>query len=154
MASLKQARYIREMNENSHATLFYIDIRTVGRLEKFYYNMLEDPGVSFVKGKVAKVNENRDSQNLVLEVEDTLAGEKPEVEFDLVVLATGIVPNTADVPIPYELQYDQYGFIDGSTDIEGIYAAGCAKHPCDVSRTTKESTAAVMKAIECLNGGE
>ena len=35
----------------------------------------------------------------------------------------------------------------------GVYAAGCATHPCDVSRTTKESTAAALKAIQCLNRG-
>jgi quinone-modifying oxidoreductase subunit QmoA len=150
MASLKQARYVRDANEESKATLFYIDIRTISRLEKFYYDLLEDPNISFVKGKVGKISEDPDSNDLILEVEDTIAGEKPDRRFDLVILATGIVPNTADVPIPFDLDYDEYGFIDGATDIPGVYAAGCAKHPCDVSRTTKESTAAALKAIQCL----
>jgi quinone-modifying oxidoreductase subunit QmoA len=70
--------------------------------------------------------------------------------FDMVVLATGVVPNTVDEKIPFELKYDDYGFIDGSTDVEGVYAAGCAKRPCDVSRTTKDSVAATLKAIQCL----
>ena len=87
-------------------------------------------------------------------MEDTLSGEKLAREFDLVVLATGVVPNTADVKIPFELKYDEYGFIDGSTDVEGVYAAGCAKRPCDVSRATKDSTAAALKAIQCLNRGK
>jgi hypothetical protein len=38
------------------------------------------------------------------------------------------------------LSYDEYGFIDGTSSVDGIYAAGCAKHPCDVSRTTKDAT--------------
>ena len=153
MASLKQARYLRESNEEARATVFYIDIRTIGRLEKFYYDLLEDTNVSFVKGKVAKITADPDSKDLILDVEDTIAGQKPEQSFDMVVLATGIVPNTADVKIPFELEYDEYGFIDGATDVEGIYAAGCAKHPCDVSRATKESTAAALKAIQCVNRG-
>jgi quinone-modifying oxidoreductase subunit QmoA len=153
MGSLKQARYLREKNENAKATIFYIDIRTVGSLEKFYYDMLEDDNVSFIKGKVGEISEEADSQNLKLKAEDTLSGEIVHGNFDMVVLATGIVPNTADVKIPFELQYDQYGFIDGSTEVDGIYAAGCAKHPCDVSRTTKDSTAAALKAIQCLNRG-
>jgi quinone-modifying oxidoreductase subunit QmoA len=153
MASLKQARYLRESNEDARATVFYIDIRTIGRLEKFYYNLLEETNVSFVKGKVAKISEDPGSNDLILEVEDTIAGQKPEQRFDMVVLATGIVPNTFDVKIPFELEYDEYGFIDGATDVEGIYAAGCAKHPCDVSRATKESTAAALKAIQCINRG-
>ena len=86
-------------------------------------------------------------------MEDTIAGEKPEPEFDMVVLATGIVPETADSPIPFEVAMDEYGFLDGATDVEGVYAAGCAKHPCDVSRATKESTAAALKAIQCVKRG-
>jgi len=86
-------------------------------------------------------------------VEDTIAGEKPEPEFDMVVLATGIVPETTEAPIPFEVAVDEYGFLDGETDVEGVYAAGCAKHPCDVSRATKESTAAALKAIQCIKRG-
>jgi quinone-modifying oxidoreductase subunit QmoA len=153
MASLKQARYIREKNEDAKATLFYIDIRTVGRHEDFYLDMLEDENVSFVKGKVANIEEDPTSKDLVLEVEDTLAREKLHNHFDMVVLATGIVPNTGELEIPCDLEYDEYGFIDGSANLGGIYAAGCAKQPCDVSRSTKDSTAAALKAIQILSGG-
>jgi len=154
MASLKQARYLREKNESAKATVFYIDIRTVGRLEKFYFDMLEDSNISFVKGKVAEISENPETRDLILEVEDTLSGDRLNQTFDMVVLATGIVPNTAEAKLPIELTYDDYGFIDGTTNIDGVYAAGCAKRPCDVSRTTKDSTAAALKAIQCLNRGE
>ena len=153
MASLKQARYLREKNENSKATIFYIDIRTIGRLEKFFYDMLEDTNVSFLKGKVAAISEEPVSKNLILDVEDTLSRENLHPGFDLVILATGMVPNAAATKMPFALTYDDYGFIDSSTNIKGIYTTGCAKHPCDVSSTTKDSTAAALKAIQCLNGG-
>jgi len=152
MASLKQVRYLREQDENAKATVFYIDIRTISRHEKFYYDLLDDANVAFVKGKVAKITEDAGTGNVVLDVEDTLAGVKPDKQFDLAVLATGMVPSTADIKIPFELEYDEYGFIDGATSVPGIFAVGCAKHPCDVSRATKESTAAALKAIQCLNG--
>jgi quinone-modifying oxidoreductase subunit QmoA len=153
MASLKQARYLREQYEDVEVTVFYIDIRTISRLENFYYDLLEDEKISFIKGKVAGISEAPTAGNLILDVEDTIAGEKPEPEFDMVVLATGIVPETADSPIPFDLEMDEYGFLDGATDVEGVYAAGCAKHPCDVSRATKESTAAALKAIQCVKRG-
>lgn len=153
MASLKQARYVRDQYPDAKVTIFYIDIRTLGRLEDFYYEILEDEGVSFVKGKVAGITEASGGGKLILDVEDTIAGEKPNPEFDMVVLATGIVPNTADSPIPFQVETDEYGFMDGATDVEGVYAAGCVKQPCDVSRTTKESTAAALKAIQCVRRG-
>jgi quinone-modifying oxidoreductase subunit QmoA len=154
MASLKQASYLREQYESCKATIFYIDIRTIGSLEKFYYDMLEDENVSFVKGKVAGVEEEAGSGKLVLDVEDTLSGETLHPGFDMVVLATGVVPSTASAKIPFELKYDEYGFIDGSTDVDGVYAAGCAKRPCDVSRATKDSTAAALKAVQALGRGD
>ncbi|MEJ2719897.1 MAG: FAD-dependent oxidoreductase [bacterium] len=152
MASLKQSRYLREKNENSKATVFYIDVRTVGRLEKFYYNMLDDENVSFVKGKVAAITEDPASKDLTLDVEDTLGRETLHATFDMVVLATGIVPNFEDTGIPFDLGYDEYGFLNGKTNVEGVFAAGCATHPCDVARTTKEATAAALKAIQCIEG--
>jgi quinone-modifying oxidoreductase subunit QmoA len=151
MASLKQARYVREKNEDSRVTLYYIDIRAVGRQEKFYYDLLEEENVSFIKGKVAEIAEEPHSKDLILSLEDTLSREKLQKKADMVVLATGMVPNTATAKIPFELKYDEYGFVDGATNVDGVYAAGCAKHPCDVSRTTKDSTAAALKAIQCLN---
>jgi quinone-modifying oxidoreductase subunit QmoA len=154
MASLKQARYLREKSETAQATIFYIDLRTVGRLEKYYYDMLDDELVTFVKGKVAEVTGDATSGNLTLDVEDTLNGVNLHEGFDLVVLATGMVPTTAADKIPYELSYDQYGFLDGSTDVPGIYSAGCTRHPCDVSRAAKDATAAALRAIQCLDGGE
>ena len=154
MGSLKQARYVREKSDSAKVTIFYIDIRTIGSEEKFYYDLLDDENVSFIKGKAAEVTEDSADHNLLVEVEDTISGSKLHKKFDMVVLAIGMVPNTAEIKIPYEMTYDQYGFIDGSTSVDGIFAAGCAKRPCDVSRTTKDSTAAALKAVQWINRGE
>lgn len=154
MASLKQVRYLREKNEQARATVFYIDIRTVGHQERFYREMLDDNNISFIKGKVAEIGEDEATRNLVLDVEDTVSRKKLHRDFDMVVLATGVVPNAVDVKLPLELNLDEYGFVDGTTGIDGVYAAGCAKRPCDVSRSTKDATAAALKAIQCLNRGE
>ena len=115
--------------------------------------MLEDENVSFVKGKVAKVEPASGNGELALDVEDTLSGEKLHRGFDLVVLATGVVPSGLGAKLPLELPRDAFGFVDGTAETDGIYAAGCAGHPCDVSTATKEATAAVLKAIQCLNKG-
>jgi quinone-modifying oxidoreductase subunit QmoA len=150
MASLKQARYVREKNEGSRVGIYYIDIRAVGRHERFYSDLLGDERVSFVKGKVAEVVEEPGTRDLTLTVEDTLAREKRQPTADLVVLATGMVPNADAAGIPFELRYDRYGFADGTTSVDGVYVAGCARHPCDVSRATKDAAAAALKAIHCL----
>ncbi len=154
MASLKQVRYLREKVPEATATIYYIDIRTIGRLEKFYQDMLEDEQVAFIKGKVALIEEDAGTGELRLDVEDTLAGETGHPRFDMVVLATGVVPETDDLALPEEMPADAYGFFDGTADCPGVFAAGCARHPCDVSRATKEAAGAALKAIQCLYGGD
>lgn len=95
MTSLKQAVYVREKNQDSMAYMFYKDIRTPGQYELFYKNVQNDPGVLLTKGDVTGVSDAGDG-NLYVEVENTLLGEKIRVEADLVVLATGVVPATAE----------------------------------------------------------
>ena len=150
MASLKQARYIRESIADSKVTIFYIDIRAIGRHDSFYRDLADDPNFTFTKGKVARITEDPDSTDLLLDVEDTLTSENLHNKFDLVVLATGMVPNTVGIKFPFELCRDEYGFAHATKENNGVFVAGCATHPCDVSRTTKDSTAAALKAIQCL----
>jgi quinone-modifying oxidoreductase subunit QmoB len=90
--SLKQARYVRQ-NPEALAMVLYKDLRTPGRLEAFYKEAQNDPGVMLTKGDVTGVSEAGNG-NFYVEMENSLLGEKVKVEADLVVLATGMVPTT------------------------------------------------------------
>ncbi|MGB9715138.1 MAG: FAD-dependent oxidoreductase [Thermodesulfovibrionales bacterium] len=90
--SLKQARYVRQ-NPEAMAMIFYKDIRTPGRLEAFYREAQNDPGIMLTKADVTGVSDAGNG-NLFVEMQNTFLGEKVKVEADLVVLATGMVPTT------------------------------------------------------------
>ncbi len=92
--SLKQAKYVRQ-NPDATAMIFYIDIRTPGRLEAYYKEAQNDPGVMLTKADVTGVSEAGNG-NLFVEMENSLLGEKVKVEADLVVLAAGMVPTTRE----------------------------------------------------------
>ncbi len=94
MTSLKQAMYIRGKNPDAKVYIFYKDMRTPGQYENFYRRVQEDEGVFLTKGEVSSVSEDNDG-SVIIEVDDTLLGEKISVKADLVVLATGMVPRTA-----------------------------------------------------------
>jgi quinone-modifying oxidoreductase subunit QmoA len=148
MGTLKQARYVRAKLPDAEISVFYIDIRTIGRLEKFYYDLLGDDKIKFIKGKVPKITE-KDGRP-VLHVEEMLNQKKLEAPFDLVVLATGVVPSTADEKLPGAVAaYDPNGFIVDDLKA-GIIGAGCVKRPLDVSRSVKDATAAALKAIQIV----
>jgi quinone-modifying oxidoreductase subunit QmoA len=148
MASMKQARYVREKLPEADVTIFYIDIRPTGRHEDFYYELLGDEKITFVKGKVAKITE-ADGGALKLDVEDSVTGTKIGGAYDMVVLASGMVPSLALEKLPLDVATDDYGFVVGGED-KGIFAAGVARHPIEVTRTVKEGTAAALKAIQYI----
>ncbi|RJP70088.1 MAG: hydrogenase iron-sulfur subunit [Candidatus Abyssobacteria bacterium SURF_17] len=92
--SLKQAAYVREQDGDAKAYIIYENLRAPGHYEYFYKKMQQDPGVFMTKGEVTGVKQNGGS--LAVDVKDTLLGEDISIEADLVVLATGMVPQSAD----------------------------------------------------------
>lgn len=97
LTSLKQAAYVRENNPDAMAYILYKDMRTPGQYELFYKKMQNDPGVMLTKGEVVEVR-NAAGDNVEIVLKDTLLGESIVLEADLLVLATGMVPNTRIEP--------------------------------------------------------
>ncbi|AGL03021.1 FAD-dependent oxidoreductase [Desulfoscipio gibsoniae] len=91
--SIKQALYVKEKNAEANVYVYYKDIRSNGQYEHFYKRAQQE-GVIFVKGDITDISES-DGQ-LTIEADDHTMGTKSEAdEFDLVVLANGMVPSAA-----------------------------------------------------------
>ena len=150
LASMKQATYVREQYPDAEIYICYIDIRATDRLEAFYTNVKENGKINFFKGKVAKIDRSEDGKALVLRVENTMTEEINELTVDMVVLATGMEPNTASNPLPVSIPYDEYGFIASKDPRPGITGAGCSRSPMNVSEAVQDGTAAALKAIQSI----
>ena len=150
MASMKQATYVRQQYPEAKVYIFFIDIRATDRLEDFYTKVKQDENTEFFKGKVAKITQNESGEALVLRVEDTTTESLKEITADLVVLATGMQPNTSDAPLPTQVPYDDYGFLATQNVKPGIYAAGCTRNPAGVSESVQDGTAAALKGIQSI----
>ena len=147
LASLKQATYVRELYPDAEVAVFFIDLRTQGRLEDFMEKVRSDEKVYLSKGKVSDVFEDPETRELTVKSEGVLTSTVPVDKFDLVVLATGMVPSGFDAELPVELRKDEWGFLVPEENGTGIYSVGCAKHPVDVSTAVQDGTGAAMKAI-------
>lgn len=146
-ASLKQARYVREQYPDAQVYIFYIDIRTPGRLEDFYVATEADEKLTLVKGKVANITEDPGTGTVTVEAEDALSGRKVAQPVDLVVLATGMVPNgIGDTQVEGGVALDEHGFI-AMTQPQGHLAAGVAKRPTDVATCNRDATGVALKAL-------
>ncbi len=95
METLKHAQYLREANPESEVYVVYKDIITPGQYEKYYQAVQDDPTTFFMKGEVAAV-EADPTGRVHVKLQNTLLGKAIEIAADLVVLATGMVPNSAD----------------------------------------------------------
>jgi quinone-modifying oxidoreductase, subunit QmoA len=149
LATMKQAMYVHEQLPESEVAIYYIDRRTPGRNEDMLTRAAALEGVTFVKGKVGKV-EIDGSDSLLLRVEDVASGKLLSAHADLVVLATGMVPSAGGDGAPFGLKRDEDGF--GLDDLErGLSVAGVARRPEDVAASVRDATGAAAKA--CVAAG-
>jgi quinone-modifying oxidoreductase subunit QmoA len=151
MASLKQATYVREQYPEAQIYVFYIDIRAPGqRYEKFYKKIKKDENIFLIKGKVAEVQEDANTKDITVVAENAVTGEKVQETVDMAVLATGMVPTTADIKLPGGVKYDPDGFVVSDLDNGGMFATGCAAKPLDVTSSNQHATGVALKAIQTL----
>jgi quinone-modifying oxidoreductase, subunit QmoA len=136
-ASLKHALIVRKRLPEARVRIFYIDLRVTGRNEDFLNKVKDDGGIELIKGKAGKIDIAEGK--ILITAEDIAANKRIKTNADLVVLATGIVPETMS-----NLETDEFGFLNNN----GIISAGCAKRPMDVSASLKDATSAALKAIQ------
>ena len=89
-ASIKQAMYFKDQNPDVDTTIMYTDLRTPGAGGENFYRSGQKKGVIFTKGVASEVV---DGANPVVKFKDLILDEEVDLEADLVVLATGMVPN-------------------------------------------------------------
>lgn len=90
--SIKQAMYLRERNPGADATVLYTDLRTPGASGEDFYRSGQDKGIIFTKGIASEVKAGGGALNV--KFKDLILEDDVEGQFDLVVLATGMVPNS------------------------------------------------------------
>ncbi len=174
--SIKQAMYFKDANPAIDTVVIYTDLRTPGNGEDFYRSA-QAKGVTFTKGKVTGVQAN--GAACKVNFRDLILDEDAAIEnADLVVLATGQVPNSGvNIDLPAEeqdqlevkpvsilnLDYRQgkdlpqlkHGFTDShficfpyETRRTGIYTAGPVRRPMDIAQAVEDATGAALKAIQ------
>ncbi len=165
LVALKQANYVREKNEDAIAYIIYDHMMVPGVNERYYRAAQDNPGVMLTKGSVTSIKE--EGAGMVISAKNTLLGENIEIEAELVVVPTGMVPTTAHDPtinlvyrqgpaFPDLKQFD--GYADSNyicfpyeTRRTGIYAAGCVRQPMSMGLAREDAAGAVLKAVQCIN---
>jgi heterodisulfide reductase subunit A-like polyferredoxin len=144
MYSLKQNQLIMGALPLADVTVQYIDIRAAGKGYDEFFEQAKAMGASFARGRVAQITGKPDG-SLVLRYEDTEHGGAAEAEYDLVVLAVGVLPVTD--PAIAETDEDAS---PGATSVPGVFVAGAAFAPRDIPESILHAGAAAAQAAAYL----
>jgi heterodisulfide reductase subunit A len=160
MYATKEALLIKEHVPEADVMIFYMDIRAFGKgFEEFYRRAEKEYNIKYIKGRVAEVLENPDTKNLLIRAENIELGKLFEVEVDLVVLSTGLVPaatETVKRVLPVSVGDDGFFAVNHpkvdpvSTSVEGVFTAGAAEGPKDIPDSVTQASAAAMRTSTIL----
>ena len=119
--TLKQALWARELDPACESYVLAKDIRTLGLHEDFYRRAQEDPGIFISKGEVTEVEPT--ATGVLVRMSTSQLGDAVELEADLVVLATGMVPVSADGPAIRALKDARASLAKGEGDLPALQAS-------------------------------
>jgi heterodisulfide reductase subunit A len=156
MYSIKHNQLIMGALPLADVSVHYMDVRAVGKGYDEFYKQAVDMGAMFVKGRVSQITE-KENGNLIVRYEDVEGdGGIVETEYDMVVLAVGVQPNTevAGLFEDRELGLDEYAYVGeadddmdpGRTNLPGVFVAGSASGVKDIPDSILHAGAAVAQA--------
>jgi quinone-modifying oxidoreductase subunit QmoB len=182
LTSIKQAMYFKDQNPKIDTNIIYSDLRTPGAGGEDFYRSGQQKGITFTKGSVSEVTVGANGPEV--KFNDLILAQEVNEKADLVVLATGQIPNSGvdiDAPAPQagapevtlesilnldyrqgkDLPHLKNGFNDShficfpyETRRTGIYSAGPVRRPMDMAQAKEDATGAALKAIQALENAK
>lgn len=175
-ATLKHCRILLERLPDLHIDVYYMDLRTPGRLFLLREALTEHERAGRLRFLPARPHRAEpDGDGIRLPAENSLTGERLAYRYDLAVWAAGMRPSLSphdisaaawpNLPenwqgqplpqaetLPLPLLLDRQGFVMESGQA-GIFAAGCAVRPMNVAESVRSGAAAAMRALAHLHRG-
>ena len=154
MYGLKQAIIAGEHTAGLKPTMFFMDVRAVGKEFEDYRARAENEyGIKIHRGtRVASIEEDPETKNLLVRYSD--GAESNAEEFDMVVLSVGFEPPASAHQLSKALDFklNNYGFAETSvfkpleTSRAGVYVTGPFSAPKDIPQSVAEASGAASKA--------
>ena len=158
MYATKQAMIAKDRNPDLEVTIFYMDIRPMGKdYERYYERAKAEYGIDYKRCAISSVKELQGSKNLLVTYvkED---GAFEELEFDSVVLSVGFTPprTVQELARKMNLALNPQGFCQtdefqpAQTSLRGVFVGGAFRNPRDIPESVVEGSSAAAMAASCL----
>jgi heterodisulfide reductase subunit A-like polyferredoxin len=163
MHATKEAMLAYEHHPGTKSTIFYMDMRAVGkRFQEYIARAKKEYNVTYIRGRPGRIEVNPKNDNPVIWYEETTSGEVKCFEAELVVLAQAMVPQiTQDLAKILGIELDENGFVKIpdklvqplDTTKPGIFACGYVHSPRDIPDSVTQASGAAGRAAEAIAGG-
>ena len=158
MHATKEAMLAFEHHPGTKSTIFYMDMRAVGkRFQEYIARARKDYNVTYVRGRPGRIEVNSENDNPIIWYEETTSGEVKNFEAELVVLAQAMVPQiTKELAEILGIELDEDGFAKTpdkllqplDTTRGGIFACGYVHSPRDIPDSVTQASGAAGRAAE------
>jgi heterodisulfide reductase subunit A-like polyferredoxin len=158
MYATKQAIIAREHDRAIEPTVFFIDMRAMGKgFERYFEQARSQHGVRYVRSMISRVVEDPLTRNLEISYFDE-AGDLHEETLDLVILSVGLKPSAAtqELARTLDVPVDRFGFVESdpfnavATMRPGIFCSGVIQDPKDIPDSVSQASAAAAEAMGLL----
>lgn len=160
MHATKEAMLAFEHHPGTKSTIFYMDMRAVGkRFQEYIARAKKEYNVTFIRSRPGRIEGNPENDNPIIWYEETTSGEIKNFEAELVVLAQAMVPQiTKELAKILGIELDEDGFVkipDKSlqpldTTRLGIFACGYVHSPRDIPDSVTQASGAAGRTAEEL----
>ena len=161
MYTAKEAIITREHSDNSKCFVFRHDIRAYGKnFYEFTQRAQEEYGVKYFQTKISMVNEDPETNDLIIHYEDLKTGKFEDFRANLVVLASPLVPSkgTRELAEILGVELDHYDFYKEKSYFnkslsskEGIFLCGFCQGPMDIPETVSDASGVASQVANLLN---
>ena len=164
MNTIKDTLLLADHYPDTQNSVFYQDIRAFGKSFEDMFQRSKEAGTRYIRGLPGDIEEDPDTQSLILTVENTTSGQLERHELDMVVLSVGVQPSADRDKLASMLTLSKTsdGFfmeshpklkpVDAPT--RGVYFAGFCESPKDIKDSVCQAGAASSRAGALLNAGE
>jgi len=155
MHALKQAQWVKRRVSGIGCSIFYTDLRTVGR--DYYDYSLRDfdgSGIRLIRGRPGLISPLPGGDALAIKYENTETQTREIERFDMVVLNGNLQASLApavetEQAIPI---LDGDGFVAEQGQGASQHACGFSREPADVAEAVIQASSAAMQALKGTRG--
>jgi len=160
MHATKEAMMAYEHEPGTKSTIFYMDMRAVGkRFQEYITRAKQEYDVTYIRGRPGRIEVNSKNDNPVIWYEDTTTGEIKRFEAELVVLAQAMVPQISEeLAEILGIELDENGFAKIpnkllqplDTTRPGVFACGYVHSPRDIPDSVVQASGAAGRAAQVI----